>query len=217
VGEEIGRECIIQGQSINASCKHFRSYGHDGEALPCRACGGKEEYSKRRIKEYETRLEWLRLEEEKWRRKGYNWYAERLACFRVALEATPGAYRRLYKRYVIPDMEKITQTGGERRKAREKAGGRRCSSAEWAQLKTQYGFRCLACGKAEPEIALVKDHVIPLSAGGKNGVTNLQPLCWSCNATKHDKTIDYRNTPQALGFLIPLMPATSNLTPSISN
>jgi 5-methylcytosine-specific restriction endonuclease McrA len=39
---------------------------------------------------------------------------------------------------------------------------------------------------------LTVDHVIPLSVGGTNWLKNLQPLCSSCNSSKHTKHIDYR-------------------------
>lgn len=87
--------------------------------------------------------------------------------------------------------------GRAERQKREKAGGWRITVGEWRELKARYGNRCLACGKAEGEITLVKDHVIPLSAGGSNEVTNIQPLCAKCNATKHCESKDFRESPHA--------------------
>lgn len=66
------------------------------------------------------------------------------------------------------------------------------SVEEWEALKTQYGNRCLSCGRLESDIDLTVDHVIPISKGGSNYISNLQPLCKSCNSKKKDKTIDYR-------------------------
>lgn len=62
----------------------------------------------------------------------------------------------------------------------------------FAALKEQYGFTCLACGRAEPEIVLTIDHVVPVSLGGSNKISNLQPLCESCNNRKGDTVVDYR-------------------------
>ncbi len=63
---------------------------------------------------------------------------------------------------------------------------------QWEALKSKYGYACLCCGRKEPEIILVADHVIPQARGGLTVVDNMQPLCRSCNARKHAKTIDYR-------------------------
>jgi hypothetical protein len=55
-----------------------------------------------------------------------------------------------------------------------------------------YNHTCLCCGRQEPEIALTIDHVVPLSKGGAHDISNIQPLCGSCNTSKYNKTIDYR-------------------------
>ena len=52
-----------------------------------------------------------------------------------------------------------------------------------------HGEKCLSCGN-ENDITL--DHVIPIDKGGANDVSNLQPLCRSCNSRKGIKTTDYR-------------------------
>ncbi len=62
---------------------------------------------------------------------------------------------------------------------------------EWELLKKQYGFKCPRCNKKEPEIKLTQDHIIPLSKGGSNFIENIQPLCKSCNCSKHTKIIRY--------------------------
>jgi 5-methylcytosine-specific restriction endonuclease McrA len=52
---------------------------------------------------------------------------------------------------------------------------------------------CLCCELTESDgIKLTKDHVVPLSKGGDNWITNLQPLCERCNNEKADEIIDYR-------------------------
>lgn len=61
---------------------------------------------------------------------------------------------------------------------------------EWIALCDQYNNICLSCRR---NIKLERDHIIPLSKGGDDHINNIQPLCRSCNAKKHDKTIDYRS------------------------
>ena len=62
---------------------------------------------------------------------------------------------------------------------------------EWQTLKAQYNFTCPSCHKAEPEVKLTEDHIIPLSKGGSNNIENVQPLCGSCNCKKFTKIIKY--------------------------
>lgn len=77
------------------------------------------------------------------------------------------------------------------RRARLRLGGK-FTGKEWTELKHKYNHTCLCCGKAEPEIELTADHVIPLSMGGPNTIDNIQPLCHRCNTLKGTKTVDYR-------------------------
>jgi 5-methylcytosine-specific restriction endonuclease McrA len=69
---------------------------------------------------------------------------------------------------------------------------------EWKALCLKYGNQCLCCGRTG--ILLSVDHVVPISAGGSNSISNLQPLCRKCNSRKKNKTIDYR-PPEQLSLL----------------
>jgi 5-methylcytosine-specific restriction endonuclease McrA len=62
--------------------------------------------------------------------------------------------------------------------------------SEFKALCKRYDNICLRCRKKR---ALVADHVIPLARGGRNDITNIQPLCSLCNGIKSDKSTDYRN------------------------
>lgn len=79
-----------------------------------------------------------------------------------------------------------------RRRALKNNNGGSFSETEWQNLKVYYDFTCLACGRKEPEIKLTRDHVLPITQGGSNDITNIQPLCDSCNKKKGTQHIDYR-------------------------
>jgi 5-methylcytosine-specific restriction endonuclease McrA len=65
------------------------------------------------------------------------------------------------------------------------------SFKEWERLKKAYQNRCLCCEKQEPEVILTGDHIIPISKGGSNFITNIQPLCIKCNQIKNSKSVSY--------------------------
>ena len=48
-------------------------------------------------------------------------------------------------------------------------------------------FHCELCGIAADIKALEVDHIIPRNHGGTDDPTNLQALCYSCNAMKRDR------------------------------
>ena len=68
----------------------------------------------------------------------------------------------------------------------------RLTCADWRALKLRYGSRCLACGNPESEVRLAIDHIVSLSMGGPNDISNIQILCVNCNARKAKAVIDYR-------------------------
>ena len=54
-------------------------------------------------------------------------------------------------------------------------------------------FRCELCGISAEQKALEVDHIIPRNNGGNDDQSNLQALCYSCNAMKRDRdTTDFR-------------------------
>ena len=67
------------------------------------------------------------------------------------------------------------------------------------QVLSRAGFRCELCGVPADEQALEVDHIIPRRYGGQDDETNLQALCWRCNANKgaRDDT-DFRAVRAAL-------------------
>lgn len=86
----------------------------------------------------------------------------------------------------------VAAAKSNRRRAREHAAEGSHTVAEWQALKAHYDYTCLCCGRREPEVELTRDHIIALDNGGSDDISNIQPLCRSCNGAKGAQTVDYR-------------------------
>lgn len=69
-----------------------------------------------------------------------------------------------------------------------KANGGSHTVAEWRMLCEQRNWRCVACKRKHP---LTKDHIIPVVQGGSDDISNIQPLCRSCNSRKNGRAMVY--------------------------
>lgn len=47
-------------------------------------------------------------------------------------------------------------------------------------------FSCRYCGACGKDVELEVDHIIPISRGGKDELSNLKTACWDCNRGKGD-------------------------------
>jgi 5-methylcytosine-specific restriction endonuclease McrA len=60
------------------------------------------------------------------------------------------------------------------------------TSAEWLALLARHHNRCAYCGSTKQ---LTRDHVHPISRGGRDEPANVVPACLSCNSSKGAKTV----------------------------
>ncbi|MEO1133536.1 MAG: HNH endonuclease signature motif containing protein [Cyanobacteria bacterium J06639_1] len=81
----------------------------------------------------------------------------------------------------------------ERRASYDPSG--KVTDKEFWQLLKWYPV-CPCCGKSWSDCAgaIARDHILPLSQGGPNSMTNMQPLCESCNLWKSDRAIAFTPT-----------------------
>ena len=67
------------------------------------------------------------------------------------------------------------------------------------------GHLCLYCGKSGSERSPTRDHITPLSRGGRDAWTNVATACQSCNAAKSNRT------PEEWGYQLLAVPFAPNL------
>jgi 5-methylcytosine-specific restriction endonuclease McrA len=105
----------------------------------------------------------------------------------------PEHRRMIEKKYDNSAKGKLRARNNEfKRRIREKnisyAG--KFSLFEWENLLIKFKYKCQLCfvnfsARDGPTI----DHIIPISKGGTNEITNIQPLCRSCNSRKGNKIL----------------------------
>jgi hypothetical protein len=83
------------------------------------------------------------------------------------------------------DRSRRARASRKRRK-RFLAADNDLTPAQWAAIRAAWG-RCAYCG--DPDGALQKDCVLPLSRGGRYTVENVVPACRPCNASKSNDEV----------------------------
>ena len=92
------------------------------------------------------------------------------------------------KRYLLNHPE-YKQWKKRKRRAREKNAEGNFTYKDWLKKKEEFNFQCAFCKESEPKIKLTIDHIIPLSKNGTNYISNIQPLCFTCNIKKNNKIL----------------------------
>lgn len=172
---DMSKLCSKCKQTKTLSEFHKDKNRKDGRTAVCKDC--KKDYYQ------QTRERRIKIAED--------WRANNLERFRH--------YQREYHRKNPPkyDPTKNRKKHYRRRRYQMAADGS-FDDYEFKTLCKQYGDRCLACGK---KTKLTADHIIPLSAGGSDNISNIQPLCLPCNARKGKDTTDYRTKPGILRWI----------------
>lgn len=74
----------------------------------------------------------------------------------------------------------------ENRRARKLAAGGTHTPAQIAALAVAQKHKCPGCG-VSIKAGFEADHIVALSKGGGNDISNIQLLCKPCNRSKHNK------------------------------
>jgi 5-methylcytosine-specific restriction endonuclease McrA len=133
-----------------------------------------------------------------WKARNKDAYAEYQKQYNADYRERPSfedwwrAYRA--KQWLDPAFRAKRSADQAARLANQNGNGGRYLPEQFDLLCHVYGDVCLRCMTSESR--LTADHVVPVSKpGGTSWITNIQPLCGSCNSSKGDKTIDFRPFP----------------------
>lgn len=80
-------------------------------------------------------------------------------------------------------------TDEERHPKPKKAKRRQISQRTRFAVLERDGFCCHYCGRAAPNVELHVDHIIPVSAGGVDDMSNYIASCADCNLGKHSRLL----------------------------
>jgi 5-methylcytosine-specific restriction endonuclease McrA len=153
----------------------------------------KEYYQKNKEKELARHAKYV--EENRGRIREYDkeWYEKNrekiLARKRAQYQKTKDAQRAKAKKWREDNPDQVRSQSAVKRARKANAESEPWTHEEIAAKGT--GF-CPYCGKVIGTLYNSKvmeiDHIIPLSREGSNLIENLEAICASCNASKHDKT-----------------------------
>ncbi len=195
--------------------EHIRAYSHAYKKK-----WRKEHREEKNAKAREYYRDNIEKEHERSRRKVKRNAEKRLATFIAEHGCTPEEYKAQQKigkaeerrerhrlislRYQHTHREEINARNRARRrdepekihhysrtsKARRRGAPGSFTLEEWHELCDRFDDRCVRCGEKKE---LGVDHVIPVcKPGSTNNISNIQPLCGTCNKFKKIKSTDYR-------------------------
>ena len=90
------------------------------------------------------------------------------------------------------DNPAVVNFMNRRREHQQKGAAGSHTFQEWEELKAHFHYTCPGCGRSEPQIKLTEDHIIPISKGGTEDISNIQPLCTECNSRKGTKVVAFQ-------------------------
>ncbi len=102
-----------------------------------------------------------------------------------------GGYSRLTGLQTCMEINSIIAVHGEFRRG----FGKMVPPLNNRELFSRDRHVCLYCGKQQPDGALTRDHVVPISRGGRDCWSNVVTACKRCNAHKGRRTPDEARMP----------------------
>ncbi|UCE89046.1 MAG: HNH endonuclease, partial [Pseudomonadota bacterium] len=105
--------------------------------------------------------------------------------------ALRGGYSRVTGSQTIIEVNSIIAVRGEYRRAFRKV----VPPLTNRELFRRDGHLCMYCGREDRDTGLTRDHVVPVSRGGRDNWSNVVTACKRCNAHKGCRTPDEAHMP----------------------
>lgn len=157
----------------------------------CRSKEGKAWYSANKEKRYAKSTEWRLNHPERIRelvRRCAAKRKEKTSLYAKKYREANGERLREYNRLWSSAHKELNQARQRRKNAvKANAPGSGITAEQSISMKQETGNHCVYCGKKSDSLQI--DHVVPLSRGGADDVTNAVTACPKCNISKHNKTL----------------------------
>lgn len=108
------------------------------------------------------------------------------AADRARYEREAGHRKAYARRYLQENPERMRNIR-RKRKSRIRYESKLVTERDWQRLVVRYRGCCAYCGKKDDN--LHREHVVPLSRGGRHSIGNLLPACAGCNLSKHSSFV----------------------------
>lgn len=197
---------------VCSRCKSFKLYLHfskdrskrNGYSSLCKECRGlyNRKYWHDTIeRRHEYRKEYVKTNRDVLNQKKKEYYSKNSERIKTQVQSYRDAHgeehRRRSREWSKRNPER-TMVIRQRRRTLERNSDGSFTTQQWQALCVWFDNTCLKCRETTK---LTPDHVIPLSRGGSNDISNIQPLCFLCNTRKHTRIIDYRDPDRLAAFL----------------
>jgi hypothetical protein len=200
---------VTEGYKICARCKEEKPVAafskersrKDGLSYWCKAC--RKKHSEIHHDEVLT-----------YSRKYYQEHREEhLARTRKYVQENKEFVRKIHQEYNRKHKKRVTHTHRvwthrnknrvfeyhKRRRIALLASEGNWSIAQFEELCQRLEWKCPYCGCSLSWRTVTVDHIVPVVKGGSNRIENINPSCWSCNASKGARDLEdwkreFRNT-----------------------